>query len=379
MNLLRLVLRAIAISLMALVAIEGLLQGAAVWAQHAYRRSEVVATGRIRILCLGDSNTYGLYLAAQESWPSQLQQVLERQTPGRYQVVNLGFPGTPTSRIAQNLDAFLGQFSPTIVVVMAGVNDLIYGAVDATDSSQRSALEKLRAFTTTNVRTYRAWLLWRRGREQAPKVANDIDSLSSGLLTLQGQSDEGALAILARLYRERGFTVRVSGMDYWLDYEGTSVKINDALDTFRHGDLYALTMAYINLPISAGMDLRDWDLHAGLQVDGKQFEMRPVRNSGGQDGDTVARNLRFIAQGVVNSGARFILATYASNQHYYGQANQVVRRLARTDGLELVDVEPEVTASCKDSLCSEMFFPDYHPTGEGYRLVAARLADYLAP
>ena len=58
MNLLRLVLRAIAISLMALIAIEGVLQGAAVWAEHAYRRSEeVVATGRIRILCLGDSNT----------------------------------------------------------------------------------------------------------------------------------------------------------------------------------------------------------------------------------------------------------------------------------------------------------------------------------
>lgn len=32
-------------------------------------------TGNTRVLALGDSNTYGLYLKEEESWPAQLQQL----------------------------------------------------------------------------------------------------------------------------------------------------------------------------------------------------------------------------------------------------------------------------------------------------------------
>jgi lysophospholipase L1-like esterase len=106
--------------------LEGGLQVAAFFVKRS-TRSELPAawvTGNLRVLCLGDSNTYGLRLPRNEAYPQQLEALWnERVKTPKLEVLNLGFPGTNSSRLVRDLPRLLETFDPDIVIVMVGVND----------------------------------------------------------------------------------------------------------------------------------------------------------------------------------------------------------------------------------------------------------------
>jgi hypothetical protein len=62
------------------------------------------APGKTRVLAIGGSTTYGFGLAAAQAWPAQLQQLLDEQRPGTFEVVNLGYLGG-------HLEAFIADFA----------------------------------------------------------------------------------------------------------------------------------------------------------------------------------------------------------------------------------------------------------------------------
>src|SRR5690349_14007834 len=76
-----------------------------------------------RVLCLGDSNTYGIYLAQRaDAYPQQVEQALA-QRGLRADVINLGYPGNNSSRIRASLQSALTSTQPDTVMLMAGAND----------------------------------------------------------------------------------------------------------------------------------------------------------------------------------------------------------------------------------------------------------------
>lgn len=82
------------------------------------------ADARPRVACVGDSNTYGLWVEREEAWP----QALERRwnaTPGArpIEVLNLGVPGTNSSALRATLPKLLAAARPAVVLVMVGAND----------------------------------------------------------------------------------------------------------------------------------------------------------------------------------------------------------------------------------------------------------------
>ncbi len=82
-------------------------------------------TGSFRILCLGDSNTFGMYLDDRaKAWPGRLEEIWNAsgRSP-RIETMNLGYPGTSTSLLLQHLPKMLEVFRPDLVLVMVGVND----------------------------------------------------------------------------------------------------------------------------------------------------------------------------------------------------------------------------------------------------------------
>lgn len=82
-------------------------------------------TGSRRILCLGDSNTYGLYLPNRaQAYPHRLEAMWNAvgDVP-RIEVINLGYPGTNSSRIRRGLRRMLEELRPDLVAVMVGAND----------------------------------------------------------------------------------------------------------------------------------------------------------------------------------------------------------------------------------------------------------------
>lgn len=109
----------------AVLAGEGFLQAAS-WAAGTFgSRASLSADGdAVRILCVGDSHTYGLPLPRAESYPSQLERRLsERHPDRRFQVVNLGIPGTNSGYLANRLERQMLQLQPRLVLVWVGVNN----------------------------------------------------------------------------------------------------------------------------------------------------------------------------------------------------------------------------------------------------------------
>jgi lysophospholipase L1-like esterase len=80
-------------------------------------------TGDRRILCLGDSNTYGLYLEPSEAYPEQLEALWNGSGSSRVEVLNLGFPGTNSSKLASELPRLIDALRPDLVTVLIGAND----------------------------------------------------------------------------------------------------------------------------------------------------------------------------------------------------------------------------------------------------------------
>jgi lysophospholipase L1-like esterase len=88
-------------------------------------------TGGRRILCLGDSNTYGIYLPDRTlAYPQQFERLWNAsvETP-RIEVLNLGYPGTNSSGLRRDLPRMLETFRPDVVIIMVGANDYWTAAV----------------------------------------------------------------------------------------------------------------------------------------------------------------------------------------------------------------------------------------------------------
>ncbi len=78
-----------------------------------------------RVLCIGDSYTYGLGAPSREtSYPGALAELLrQRMGDGAPQVVNAGWPGQNSNDALRKLDAQLRDNRPVLVCVLLGMND----------------------------------------------------------------------------------------------------------------------------------------------------------------------------------------------------------------------------------------------------------------
>src|SRR4029453_1172289 len=80
--------------------------------------------GVLRVVALGDSFTQGYGVEEEDAWPRRLESVLDARHPGRYQVVNLGVPGTnPRDQLSPLRDPGLA-YEPDVVLVAVMGNDV---------------------------------------------------------------------------------------------------------------------------------------------------------------------------------------------------------------------------------------------------------------
>jgi lysophospholipase L1-like esterase len=79
-----------------------------------------------RILCLGDSTTYGIGASNvnEFSYPSQLQKLFDNIIPNNnYKVINLGKPGINSSQLLNRFEKNVAEYKPDIIIIMVGIND----------------------------------------------------------------------------------------------------------------------------------------------------------------------------------------------------------------------------------------------------------------
>jgi len=79
-----------------------------------------------RVICLGDSVTFGWNLENQYSYPALLEQELNRQDPSRHaQVINAGYPSYTSRQGLIWMDRELLELHPQLVLVQFGFNDAL--------------------------------------------------------------------------------------------------------------------------------------------------------------------------------------------------------------------------------------------------------------
>jgi lysophospholipase L1-like esterase len=107
-----------------LLAVELALQAGALVVRPAAPGARASGSGSLRVLCLGDSNTYGVYVDREAAWPRQLEDLWRAaDREPRLEVLNVGVPGASASRLASELPRLLGTFAPDLAIAMIGAND----------------------------------------------------------------------------------------------------------------------------------------------------------------------------------------------------------------------------------------------------------------
>ena len=81
--------------------------------------------GVLRVLALGDSQTFGAGLALADTWPKQLERMLQETSSSRWEVINAGIPGTDTWQHEILLRRLLKPINPHAVVLALYVNDVV--------------------------------------------------------------------------------------------------------------------------------------------------------------------------------------------------------------------------------------------------------------
>lgn len=87
--------------------------------------SAVPVPGVIRILCLGDSLTFGDGVAVGDTYPKQLEARLGREGTVRYEVINAGVPSYDTWQEVVYFEEWGRQLKPNTVVIGFYANDVV--------------------------------------------------------------------------------------------------------------------------------------------------------------------------------------------------------------------------------------------------------------
>jgi lysophospholipase L1-like esterase len=153
---------------LAVLALEGILRVAAgLTPARAPDRPAWLGSAR-RILCLGDSNTYGLYVDRSLSYPRLLQTLWNSRSGERsVEVFDMGFPVTNSSKLLKEFDRMLLAFRPDVVTVMIGAND--FWTVSETAPESPHLRERVAALLWRTSRAYRLFYMLAH-MLQAPRV-----------------------------------------------------------------------------------------------------------------------------------------------------------------------------------------------------------------
>lgn len=81
--------------------------------------------GKKTILCVGESTTLGLWCNVEDSYPKQLERMLNTyEGTDRYMTVVPPHIGQNTSQMAHRMTSYLETYRPRLVILMCGVNNL---------------------------------------------------------------------------------------------------------------------------------------------------------------------------------------------------------------------------------------------------------------
>jgi lysophospholipase L1-like esterase len=121
--------------------------------RQGFRGPDLMKGGITRILCLGDSTTFGP-AGEKNPYPHVVQAVLARRRMSRpVEVINAGVNGHATCNMIFRIKRLL-RFNPDIIIICAGWNDLYNEPIDRYEDSRQSYSSYWHYLSKKNVRIH---------------------------------------------------------------------------------------------------------------------------------------------------------------------------------------------------------------------------------
>lgn len=331
---------------------------AALMKEHSWRAKSQWLTGHLRILALGDSNTYGLYLPAEDAWPSQLEVLWNQQHPQNpVEVINLGYPGTNSFRLLANLPELLDTFQPDLVLLMIGFNDF-WTPVEIPRTVEELPLLKKVLYHS---RLYQLLYMWLQTRE----LEHSIDS---------GRRMLGGLAGIEFTPAEQSYLEQASGLTLQQLQALTQEQLaaEPAIQEKLAGALQSI------------MEERNQHPHGDIlntvKYGDQVFSLGITQGDSARHSKYLQQNIQAMLSLLQQRQVPYFLLSYPTRHGYYPAANKKIVALATEQSLPFIDLQSVFHPDCqvKPDQCPELLFYDAHATAKGNQLIAEKIASELA-
>lgn len=342
-------------SVLLLLLLELLLQGASLLVkEHSWRAKSQWLTGNLRILTLGDSNTYGLYLPAEDSYPAQLEKLWNQQHPDRpVEVINLGYPGTNSFRLLSNLPEILNTFQPDLVLLLIGFNDFWTPVEIPATVAELSWLEKVQHHS----RLYQ--LLYMAFRKK--QLEHDINT---------GERILGGLSNIHFTEEERAYIKQACGLEL-SDIEHLSAEQLAAQPqlktTFEAAVQHILEQRKKNNPPA--------DILNTVQYGDKVFSLGITEGNSAGNSKQMPDNIKTMLGLLQERNIPYFLLNYPTRFGYYAATNKKIATVVEGTTIPFINLQDVFDPDCqkKPDHCPELLFYDAHATAKGNQLIAEKI------
>lgn len=281
-----------------------------------------------RILAIGDSNTFGVYLTEKESYPARLEILWNSRHPNRtIKVINAGYPGIGSHRLASVIDPIMELVRPDIVLLSIGAADFFSAARYVEPAPERrSVLSRL----LRSVRTAR--------KHRKTELYSADTVIIKQREVLRWSEDLEELKPVIKAFKRAN---------------NTNPGEPDTGDEFLTLGHQRITM------ITAEENSEQRDKEKGFHH--------------------VQHNLSCMQRKVDAQGATLYMMNYAASSGVFSQANREIRGYARNNpDIHFIDVATGFRELCPDNeQCPDLFFGDLHPTAKACAMVAELVAAEL--
>lgn len=342
-----------------LLILETLLQlGAVLMKEHSWRAKSQWLSGNLRILTLGDSNTYGLYLPAEDSYPAQLEALWNLQHPDApVEVINLGYPGTNSFRLLSNLPNILDTFQPDLVLLMIGFNDFWTPVEIPATVAELSWLEKAQYHS----RLYQLFYMAFRKKQ----LEHNIDT-GSRLL--------GGLSGIDFTEEELAYLRQACGIDI------TEIKQLSAEQLATQPGLKDTFEAAVRSILEQRKQNKTPDdILNTVKYGDKVFSLGIAEGSSAGNSKQMPNNIKAMLVQLQERNIPYFLLNYPTQFAYYAPTNKKIASLVGEGTISFIDLQDVFDTDCqkKPDHCTELLFYDAHATAKGNQLIAEKIVREL--
>jgi lysophospholipase L1-like esterase len=332
--------------------------GALILKEHSWRAKSQWLSGNVRILALGDSNTYGLYLPAEDSYPAQLETLWNLRHPDApVEVINLGYPGTNSFRLLANLPEILETFQPDLVLLMIGFNDFWTPVEVPATASELSWLKKLQLHS----RLYQLFYMAFRTKQLEYRVDTG-DRMLGDLSNINFTPEE-----LAYIKEACGF-----------DLETISQLTKEQLST-KPELMNALEAAIKSILEKRKQQETPDSILNTVKYGEKVFSLGIAEGSSAGNSKKMPDNIKMMLALMEERNIPYFLLNYPTRFGYYAPTNKKITSLIGESEIPFIDLQDVLHADCqkKPEKCPELLFYDAHATAKGNQLIAEKIAREL--